>query len=106
MWQSATLEEVQDALAQGLKKLHPAHLAQFEAIRVPPRRVFVVSDPGEFVYVVAENQGKVLYYSDVEDGWGLGFLNSGGGISERGCNQFELTHLMYQAFGGPNEQSA
>ena len=106
MWRPATLEEVLEAFAQGLEKLHPIHLGQFEKIRITPRRIFLSSAPDEFVYVVAEHQGKVLYYSDVEEGWELGLPNSDGCIDARGCNQLELTHLMYQAFGSPNEQSA
>jgi hypothetical protein len=106
MWQPATLEEVIEALALGLAKLHPIHLRQFENIRTTPRRVYISSAPEEFVYIVAEHQGKILYYSDIEEGWELEIPNVYGGIDARGCNQFELTHIMYQAFGNPSEQSA
>jgi len=101
-WQPATSEEVERLLSEELKDLHPAHLARFKAMRVTPRRVPVGSDPGEYVYVVAEYQGKVLYYSDVEDGWEIEVPNDSGGISERGCNQFKLSHVMHQLFGDPD----
>ena len=101
-WQPATREEVECLLSEGLKGLHPAHLARFNAIRVMPRRIPVASDPGEYVYVVAEYQGKVLYYSDVEDGWEIEAPSDSGGITARGCSQFELSHIMYQLFGDPD----
>jgi hypothetical protein len=101
-WNPATLEEVQQLLAEGLSELHPAHRKLFERIRIVPRQVPVADDPGEFVYVVAEYQGKLLYYSDVEDGWELEFPNSIGGIDARGCNQFKLIHVVHQAFGDPS----
>ena len=101
-WQPATREEVERLLSEELNGLHPIHLARFKAMRVTPRRVPVVSDPGEYVYVVAEYQGKVLYYSDVEDGWEIEALNDSGGIAQRGCNQFKLSHVMYQLFGDPD----
>jgi hypothetical protein len=71
-------------------------------MRIPAHRVPVTSAPSEFVFVVAQYQGKVLYYSDVEDGWELEALNNNGGITERGCNQFRLSHIMCQLFGGPD----
>ena len=105
-WQPATREEVERLLSEELKGLHPVHLARFKAMSVTPRRVPVESDPGEYVYVVAEYQGKVLYYSDVEDGWEIEVLNDSGGIAERGCNQFKLSHVLHQLFGDPNASSS
>jgi hypothetical protein len=101
-WKPTTREEVESLLSQELEDLHPVHLALFEPMRVTPRRVPVTSDPGQYVYVVAEYQGKVLYWSDVEEGWELEALNDAGGITERGCSQFELSHVMYQLFGDPD----
>ena len=101
-WQPATLKEVQRLLAEGVAELHPVHRQRFEAIRIAPRQVSVADSPGELIYVVAEHEGKLLYYSDIEDGWELETPNSSGGIDARGCNQFELTHIMYQTFGDPD----
>ena len=71
-------------------------------MRITLRRVPVASDPGKYVYVVAEYQGRVLYYSDVEDGWELEIPNDAGGITDRGCNQFTLSHIMHHLFGDPD----
>jgi hypothetical protein len=100
-WQPASREEVEGLLAEAVEALHPAHRRRFEAIRVPTRRIAVTGAPGEHVFVVAEYQGKVLYYSDEEDGWELEPLNGSGGITERGYSQFELSHLTHQMFGDP-----
>jgi hypothetical protein len=103
MWEPLTVEEIGEALAQGMSELNSSHLKIFQSIRVSLRKAPVASSPGEFVYVVAEYQGKVLYYSDIEEGWELECPNADGGIEMRGCNQFELTHVMHQTFGAPNE---
>ncbi|KRD46211.1 hypothetical protein ASE52_16115 [Acidovorax sp. Root275] len=102
IWQSATLEEVEQLLADGLAAVHPLHRQKFDAIRITPRSVPVADTPGEFVYVVAEYQEQLLYYSDIEDGWELGVPNLRGGISSRGCNQLELSHVMHLIFGDPD----
>jgi hypothetical protein len=57
---------------------------------------------GETVVVIAEIDGDILYYSDVEDGWELESPSQSGGVAFRGCNQFELGHLAHQRFGDPN----
>jgi hypothetical protein len=103
-WRPATLEEVQQLLADEFARLHPVHQNLFEAIRVSPRQIPVANTPGEQVYVVAEHEGKLLYYSDIEEGWELEAPNASGGIEARGGNQFELGDLMHQAFGDPDHQ--
>lgn len=100
-WRPATLEEVQRLLAEGIAALHPLHRAQFSTIQIDPRRIPVADSPGEFVFAVARHQAKLLYYSDIEDGWELEAPNASGGIDARGCNQFELTDVMRQIFGDP-----
>ena len=101
-WRPAPKEAVEKKLADGMSKLHPHHRALFESIRVSPRPIPVESDPGQFVFVVGEHNGRVLYWSDIEEGWELEEPNVKGGINTRGCNQFELSHIMYQTFGDPN----
>ncbi len=97
---------VERLLEESTSTLHPSHRIQFEAIRISPRLVAVDNEPGAFVYVVAEHQGKILYWSDVEEGWEIEQPTRHGGIATRGCNQFELSHLMYQTFGDPNADLA
>lgn len=65
------------------------------------RQIPVRACPDEFVWVVGEYEGKVLYWSDVEEGWELGQADAGGGVEERGANQLDLAYLMRQIFGDP-----
>ena len=101
-WQPTTLEDVKRYLEEGLAKLHPNHRMCFESIRVEEGQVPVDDAPGEYVYVVAQVGERLLYWSDVEDGWELDALSPSGGIATRGCNQFELSHVMHQVFGNPD----
>jgi hypothetical protein len=68
---------------------------------VPFRTVSVDAYPGETVVVVAEHEGKILYYSDIEDGWELDAPTASGAIANRGASQFELQHIAWQLFGDP-----
>jgi hypothetical protein len=102
----ATWREVEALLKTGLAALHPAHRARYERMRVIPRRVPITSAPGEYVFVVAAHEGKVLYYADLEDGWELEPLNESGGITRLGHNKFELVHVMQQLFGSPDAPGA
>ena len=97
-WQAATEEEVRELLARGLETLSPSHRHQFERIRTPLWPIKVDDSLGEVVYVVAEVDGMVIYWSDVEEGWEAERPTSGGAIRTRGCSQFELRHIAHQLF--------
>src|SRR5690606_20080738 len=62
-------EQLEAELATAVSALQPAHAKRFAEIAVAPRLVPVASHPGEGVWVVAEHQGRILYYSDIEEGW-------------------------------------
>lgn len=101
-WRAAGRDEVEGLLEAEVAVLHPSHRSMFDAMRVLLRQVPVSGASGEHVFVVAEHQGKILYFSDVEDGWEIAEPDDHGGIVERGCNQFELGHIMWQLFGDPD----
>ena len=101
-WRAAVRDEIEGLVEAEVAVLHPRHRFIFDAMRVPLRQVPVAGDSGEHVYVVAEHQGKILYFSDVEDGWEITEPDEYGGIAERGCNQFQLRHIMWQMFGDPD----
>ena len=101
-WRAAERDEVAGLLEGEMAALHPRHRSMFEAMRVPLRQVPISNVSGEHVFVVAEYQGKILYFSDIEDGWELVEPDDQGGIAVRGCNQFELGHIMGQVFGDPD----
>ncbi len=100
-WTPSTRSDVEALLQDAVSDLHEAHAVRFRAMVVPMYAIPVGTDPHESVFVVAEHAGKVLYYSDIEEGWELEALNGNGGIDYRGCSQFELSNLMWQLFGDP-----
>ncbi len=102
MFRPATIAEVTELFEDSLRRLHPEHRAAIESARVAPRELPVADSPGEYVVAVAAFGDMLLYWSDVEEGWELERPDHEGGIGSRGCNQFELTHLMYQMLGDPN----
>lgn len=101
-WRPATLDEVQLILRDDSQQLHHKHRELIEQMRIQPRQIPVVRFPGEAVWAVAQHEGRFLYWSDIEDGWELEAFEPDGGIQDRGCNQFELHHIMYQLFGNPD----
>lgn len=101
-WRPATQRDVEKFLMWELALLHPSHRVRFESIRVPLRSTPISNEPGGIVFVVAEHNGRLLYWSDVEGGWELEFPATNGGIGNRGCNQFELRHIVHQLFGEPD----
>lgn len=81
-------------LSEQMGQLEPEHRKRFEALRLPLRAVPVESDLPFCVHVVAEFEGRLIYWSDIESGWGCDLPTSNGGIHDRCCNQFELRQLM------------
>ncbi len=89
------VEPVAALLSDAVATLHPAYRQRFEAMRVPLRKIPIDANPGETVVVVAEHEGRLLYWSDVEDGWEMDTPTASGGIHERGTSQFTLRQLMW-----------
>jgi hypothetical protein len=99
MHQSATVDEVLGYLEVSSAKLDAALSELLERSRIQPRKIDVEDSPGEFVVAIAEFGGCVLYWSDIEEGWELSELGEGCSIRTRGCNQFELQHVLYKISG-------
>jgi hypothetical protein len=102
MSRSAEIAEVLSQLKQAKGTLHPRHLDELERALIEPRKLAVENSPGEFVVAVAAFGQAVLYWSEVEEGWELAVPSQAGTIPSRGCNQFELGHVLYQAVGPAN----
>jgi len=100
-WQAVTCDEVQLILRDNSQQLDCRHQERLQQMLIPPVQIPVIRYPGETVWGVAKHDDKFLYWSDIEGGWELEALQPGGGIQDRGCNQFELHHIMYQLFGDP-----
>ena len=93
---------VTSRLAADMASLHPQHRAALERALILPRTVGLSDPPGEFVVAVAVLDEKLLYWSDIEEGWELEAPDGRGNIPFRGCYQFELRHVLYQVLGDPD----
>jgi hypothetical protein len=52
--------------------------------------------------VIAEHQGRLLYYSELEEAWGISAPDAAGSITDPGSNVYQLAQLMNQLFGAAN----
>jgi hypothetical protein len=102
MSESAQITEVMGLLNEAMASLHPVHREALSQALIPARAVGVDDSPGESVIAVAKLGGALLYWSEIEEGWELAIPSQAGTIQSRGCNQFELKHVLYQALGDPN----
>jgi hypothetical protein len=102
MSESAQIAEVMGLLHEAMAALHPVHREALGRALIPARALGVDNSPGEFVIAVAKLGDSFLYWSEIEEGWELAIPSQAGTIPSRGCNQFELKHVLYQALGDPN----
>jgi hypothetical protein len=99
-WKPATREHVAQLLASQLQQLSSTQRARWGAMAVPFRTVPISAEPGHFVHVVAEIEGRVIYFEDVEEGWNVAPLTSRGEIESRGFEQDDLLRLLSRLFEG------
>jgi hypothetical protein len=102
MSRESEISEVKSRLAADMQSLHGKHRAALERALIDPRIVVVNDSPQGFIVAVAVLDGKLLYWSDIEEGWELETPGNRGNIASRGCNQYELRHVLYRALGDPN----
>jgi hypothetical protein len=91
---------VAQLLAAQVQRLSPAQRDRWGAMKVPIRAVPIGAEPGKAVHVVAEVEGKVIYFEDVEEGWNVARLTSDGEIASRGFEQDDLVRLLSRLFEG------
>lgn len=96
-WEPITRDELDALVAAQLARCTPDQQAAFAALRVPfhtvPLHRLGAVEP---VWVVAHLADGWLYYEDVEEGFEMGVPGEDGALPARGCNQYELTHILYQ----------
>ncbi|MBL0027679.1 MAG: hypothetical protein IPO95_04630 [Rhodanobacteraceae bacterium] len=95
-WSPATAEDVASMIERHLLEC-PAELATlFASIRTPLRAVPIERFGNtEYVFVVAEHNGVVVYYEDVEEGFNLSPLAADGSIATPGYEQWKLHHALW-----------
>lgn len=100
--QHAILDKVEARIDRELNELHPAHRVRFDTMRVPMRFVPITTVAGEYLYVVAEYEGRAVYYSDLDEGWGIARPDADGAIPDHQGDLFRLDQIMNRLFGAPS----
>jgi hypothetical protein len=99
-WHPITSGELQQLIDAELATWSADEVARFERIRVPLRSVPLRRFGNvEYVFIVAEHEGTVVYFEDVEEGFNLSKLSPDGFIASRGCEQWELRHALNNLLG-------
>jgi hypothetical protein len=95
-WSAATSEEIEERVERELRACPSDLAALFAAIRIPFRAVPILrSGAHEQVFVIAEQDGVVVYYEDVEDGFNLSRLAPDGSIATPGHEQWRLRDALF-----------
>lgn len=94
-WQPATAEQVAAYVERDLEECSYAQATRFAGIRTPLRAVPIRrGDATDSVFVVAEENGIVVYYDDVEEGFNISRLAADGAIATPGNEQWRLQHAL------------
>ena len=90
-WKPASVENVRQLVHDGLAKCDQKQAVVFEAYRVEPRLVPIVRyGKLENVVVIAQKGNQVIYWEDVEEGFGVSPVGTDGQILQQDCNQNDL----------------
>src|SRR5579863_4805110 len=90
-WKPASIEEVNRMVQNDLLKCDGRQAKVFETFRVEPHLAPIVRLGNvESVVVVAQRGNQVIYWEDVEEGFGVSPVGSDGQILEQDCDQNDL----------------
>src|SRR4051812_34871251 len=96
-WRPIISAELSQILTRDLAVCSDADRAFFAKIRIEPRKVRF--DRGMFsedVFVVGQEERRVLFFDDIEDGFEVGVLDTNEVIRGAGASQFDLRQALYQ----------
>ncbi len=91
-WKPATIEDVERIVQTDLAKCNEQQTAAFETYRVEPCLARILrAGKVESVVVVAHKGNQVIYWEDVEEGFGVSAISAEGQIIlEQDCSQNDL----------------
>ncbi|MFZ0299928.1 MAG: hypothetical protein WAM13_16370 [Candidatus Sulfotelmatobacter sp.] len=90
-WKPASIESVRRIVHDDLANCDQKQVAAFEAYRVAPRLAPIVRyEKLENVVVIAQKENHVIYWEDVEEGFGASPISADGQILQHDCNQNDL----------------
>ena len=89
-------EELEELIASGLQAMDDTVQAAWMAMRVEPEKwqCSPWGDDGGGFWVVAERDGKVVWYNDIEDGFNVSRFTTRGIIADYGCDQTSFEELL------------
>ena len=94
-WTPATSEDVALLIERDLLECPEDLGALFDLIRTPLHQVPIARFGNvEYVFVVAERNGVVVYYEDVEEGFNLSELAADGCIATPRYEEWQLHHAL------------
>jgi len=90
-WEPASVESVKQIVHEDLANCDQKQVAAFEAYCVEPRLAPIIRyGKLENVVVVAQKGNQVVYWEDVEEGFGVSPVSPDGKILQQDCNQNNL----------------
>lgn len=98
--------DVLELLHEQMASLPRAQRSALQRALILARKVPVADSPSEHVIAVASFGDRLLYWSDIEEGWEIEAPDERGRIPSRGSNQFALAQALWQELRTPRRQLA
>lgn len=96
-WRPATRDEVERIVATESARLSPDQRVRWERIRTGVRPAEITRyGKHEFVFVVAEEGGRAIYWEDIEGGFNISAVDEHGRLLEHGCDQDDLAIALHK----------
>ena len=90
-WRPATIEAVCQIVQENLLSCDPNQIAAFEKYRVSPRYAPILRLRNlEHVVVIAKKENQVIYWNDIEEGFGVSPIDAEGRITDEDSSQNDL----------------
>lgn len=100
-WKPATIETVRELVQDDLARCTQKQAEVFAAYRAEPYLAPIVRLGGvESVVVLARKGNQVIYWEDVEEGFGISAISGDGQILDQDCNQNDLGLALNAWVGG------
>lgn len=95
-WAPLSRDDLAQMLSSGLDEFDAAVRAWWDHVKLTPEKwqCSPFGDVGGGFWVVAEIEGQILWYNDIEDGFNLSPYTSRGTIDEYLCNQTSFVEFL------------
>jgi hypothetical protein len=95
-WTGIAREDLEELISSGLEAMDEAVQDAWRRMRIEPEkwRCSPWGDQGGGFWVVAEMDGRVVWYNDIEEGFNIGRFDTRGTINEYTCNQTTFEEFL------------